>query len=95
MCGIVAYVGDRQPTDFLIEGLRRLEYRASDSAGIAVLDGDEIRVGKKTGRVQDLSRLLEADPLEGTPGIGHTRWATQGRNHRAHRRATSPDQFLF
>lgn len=78
MCGIVGYIGYRQAPDFLIEGLRRLEYRGYDSAGIAVRSGDKIEIRKKSGRVQELERLLEADPVEGTQGIGHTRWATHG-----------------
>ena len=78
MCGIVGYVGYRQAPDVLIEGLHRLEYRGYDSAGIAVRNGSGIEVLKKAGRVQELERLVRSDPVEGTLGIGHTRWATHG-----------------
>ncbi|MGE3317020.1 MAG: glutamine--fructose-6-phosphate transaminase (isomerizing) [Planctomycetaceae bacterium] len=78
MCGIVGYVGSRQASDVLLEGLRRLEYRGYDSAGIAVWNNDEIAVRKKAGRVEQLARLLDTSSIEGSVGIGHTRWATHG-----------------
>ncbi|MBW3542652.1 MAG: class II glutamine amidotransferase, partial [Planctomycetes bacterium] len=78
MCGIVGYIGPRQAADILIEGLHRLEYRGYDSAGIAVAEGGRIRICKKAGRVGEMAALVEADPLPGTIGIGHTRWATHG-----------------
>lgn len=78
MCGIVGYVGFRQAADLLLEGLRRLEYRGYDSAGIAVADCGEIAIRKKAGRVQELAKLVERNPVHGTIGIGHTRWATHG-----------------
>ncbi|MDA1013686.1 MAG: glutamine--fructose-6-phosphate transaminase (isomerizing) [Planctomycetota bacterium] len=78
MCGIVGYVGFRDATDLLIEGLRRLEYRGYDSAGIAIHQGDRIECRKRAGRVQELEKLLESDPISGSVGIGHTRWATHG-----------------
>jgi len=78
MCGIVGYVGYRNVSDLLVEGLRRLEYRGYDSAGIAVQNDGEIVVRKRAGRVNELSLLLEEQPVEGTVGIGHTRWATHG-----------------
>lgn len=78
MCGIVGYVGYRDASDLLVEGLRRLEYRGYDSAGIAIQQSEEIAVRKKAGRVQELEKLLEADPISGSLGIGHTRWATHG-----------------
>ncbi len=78
MCGIVGYVGFRQASDILLEGLRRLEYRGYDSAGIAVADDGEIAVRKKAGRVQELAKLVDRNPVVGTMGIGHTRWATHG-----------------
>ncbi|MCA9023588.1 MAG: glutamine--fructose-6-phosphate transaminase (isomerizing) [Planctomycetaceae bacterium] len=78
MCGIVGYVGYRGASDFLLEGLHRLEYRGYDSAGIAVQQNGEICIRKKAGRVQELVRLIGDDPIEGALGIGHTRWATHG-----------------
>ena len=79
MCGIVGYVGEKQATDFLLEGLAKLEYRGYDSAGIAVFDGNKIRVEKSVGRLAALSDKIKDDVPKGTMGIGHTRWATHGR----------------
>ncbi|MBN2506437.1 MAG: glutamine--fructose-6-phosphate transaminase (isomerizing) [Verrucomicrobia bacterium] len=79
MCGIVGYVGKRQACPLLLEGLRRLEYRGYDSAGMSVLHGRELHTRKKKGAIADgLSRLIAASPLEGRTGVGHTRWATHG-----------------
>ncbi|UCC96718.1 MAG: glutamine--fructose-6-phosphate transaminase (isomerizing) [Phycisphaerales bacterium] len=79
MCGIVAYLGKKAAQPILIEGLKRLEYRGYDSAGIALLGGGAIRIKKTGGRIASLEQILdEADPAE-TFGIGHTRWATHGR----------------
>ena len=79
MCGIVGYIGHRNVSDFLIEGLNRLEYRGYDSAGVAAFDADgSIALRKRAGRVCELSEALGANPVEGTVGIGHTRWATHG-----------------
>ena len=78
MCGIVGYVGHRDVSGFLLEGLHRLEYRGYDSAGIAVLQNGEIQVRKKAGRVQELNSLVDAKPVRAKIGIGHTRWATHG-----------------
>jgi len=78
MCGIVGYVGHRDVCNFLLEGLHRLEYRGYDSAGIAVAEEDRIVIRKKTGRVQELAAFVENEPVSGTAGIGHTRWATHG-----------------
>ncbi|MBL8848618.1 MAG: glutamine--fructose-6-phosphate transaminase (isomerizing) [Planctomycetaceae bacterium] len=79
MCGIVGYVGHREVTDFLVEGLHRLEYRGYDSAGVAVMQPDGlIAVRKKAGRVEALAGALESQPAGGSVGIGHTRWATHG-----------------
>ena len=78
MCGIVGYVGYRSVSNFLIEGLHRLEYRGYDSAGIAVLENGRIVVRKKAGRVNELASLVEQQPVDGNLGIGHTRWATHG-----------------
>ena len=77
MCGIVGFVGSEQATPILLEGLRRLEYRGYDSAGIAVRDEDVVVV-KEKGRIQNLQRLIDSENPQGTIGIGHTRWATHG-----------------
>ena len=79
MCGIVGYVGERPAADFLLEGLSKLEYRGYDSAGIAVYDGDHIRVEKSVGRLAALHDKLKDNMPQGCIGIGHTRWATHGR----------------
>ena len=79
MCGIVGYVGDKQAANFLLEGLSKLEYRGYDSAGIAVYDGNHIRVEKSVGRLSALRDKIKDDMPKGTMGIGHTRWATHGR----------------
>ena len=79
MCGIVAYIGGRTAEPLLIEGLKRLEYRGYDSAGIATIEGDTLRVARSVGRVGDLEeRLHEAGGFAGSLGIAHTRWATHG-----------------
>ncbi len=79
MCGIVGYVGRRQAAEFLLEGLRRLEYRGYDSAGLAVMNPNgEIGIVRSPGRIQALEDRLEETPLRGQIGIGHTRWATHG-----------------
>jgi glucosamine--fructose-6-phosphate aminotransferase (isomerizing) len=79
MCGIIGYAGKKQAAPVLLEGLRRLEYRGYDSAGLAVLLDAELLVRKKTGKIDEgLARVLKAKPAAGTLGIGHTRWATHG-----------------
>jgi glucosamine--fructose-6-phosphate aminotransferase (isomerizing) len=78
MCGIIGYVGHREAAPVLIEGLRRLEYRGYDSAGIAILTGSHLQVRKKAGRVSGLAEHLDDEPAPGCVGIGHTRWATHG-----------------
>ncbi len=78
MCGIVGYIGTRQAKDLLIEGLEKLEYRGYDSAGIAVMQPDGIRLCKVKGRLKNLEAEAETKDLSGTLGIGHTRWATHG-----------------
>lgn len=79
MCGIVGYVGPQQARDVVITGLRRLEYRGYDSAGIAVIDGGAIASDKRAGKLANLVQALEETPLPpATTGIGHTRWATHG-----------------
>ncbi|MEX1377825.1 MAG: glutamine--fructose-6-phosphate transaminase (isomerizing) [Eubacteriales bacterium] len=91
MCGIVGYIGQKKTTDVLIEGLSKLEYRGYDSAGVAVLNADVLEVRKKKGRLKILSDDLEQKPIEGTIGIGHTRWATHGApsDENAHPHATT------
>jgi len=78
MCGIVGYIGDRDATPIILNGLRRLEYRGYDSAGIAVIDGGEIKVRRDAGKLDRLAELVGNAPLHGQIGIGHTRWATHG-----------------
>ncbi len=77
MCGIVGYIGHQQASDILVTGLRRLEYRGYDSAGVAVVNGS-VDVRKKEGKVDELAALLASQPVTGTVGMGHTRWATHG-----------------
>ncbi|TMA47408.1 MAG: glutamine--fructose-6-phosphate aminotransferase, partial [Deltaproteobacteria bacterium] len=79
MCGIVGYVGARDASPILIGGLRKLEYRGYDSAGLATMVDHHIEVRRCVGKLDNLAALLHDQPLRGTPGIGHTRWATHGR----------------
>lgn len=79
MCGIVGYIGEQEATSIIFEGLRKLEYRGYDSAGIATLQPDGIAVRRSEGKLVNLERLLREKPLTGCIGIGHTRWATHGR----------------
>ncbi len=92
MCGIVGYVGARDATSLIYNGLRRLEYRGYDSAGIAVIQNGKIQVRRDAGKLDQLAALLETDPVTGNIGIGHTRWATHGvpnqRNAHPHVGAT-------
>ena len=78
MCGIVGYVGKKKASDFLIEGLSKLEYRGYDSAGIAVINNGKVEIRKHKGRLSNLVEELSNNSAEGTIGIGHTRWATHG-----------------
>ena len=79
MCGIVGYVGKKQALEVVVAGLRRMEYRGYDSAGIAVISGGRLEIRKKAGKLVNLETLLGSDPLpDSTTGIGHTRWATHG-----------------
>ena len=78
MCGIIGYVGTRKASTIILEGLKRLEYRGYDSAGIAVAQDKGIEVVKRTGRVENLVKETAKVRLSGTVGIGHTRWATHG-----------------
>jgi len=79
MCGIVGHVGDEQATPILLDGLRRLEYRGYDSAGLAVHANDGIEIVRAVGKLRNLEKALSQEGLPGTVGIGHTRWATHGR----------------
>jgi len=79
MCGIVGYIGKRDTQSVLIEGLKKLEYRGYDSAGIAVYTNNGLKITKATGRLANLEHKLEDAPLVGNAGIGHTRWATHGK----------------
>lgn len=78
MCGIVGYIGKKEASPILLEGLSKLEYRGYDSAGVAVLNGDKITIEKSKGRLVNLENKLKETPVVGSVGIGHTRWATHG-----------------
>ncbi len=79
MCGIVGYVGPREASPILMAGLRKLEYRGYDSAGLAIVADHRVEMRRCVGKLDNLAALLREQPLAGTPGIGHTRWATHGR----------------
>ena len=80
MCGIVGYIGPQDPVEVLVEGLRRLEYRGYDSAGVAVVNGARsLTIRRAAGKLRDLEKVIADQPLQGTYGVGHTRWATHGR----------------
>ena len=78
MCGIVGYIGPRDATPIILNGLKRLEYRGYDSAGLAVLQNSHIEVRRDVGKLARLASLVEGSPVSGHVGIGHTRWATHG-----------------
>ena len=78
MCGIVAYIGGQDATPIVVDGLRKLEYRGYDSAGIAILDDGKIEIRRVAGKVEFLEKLIDKNPVQGSTGIGHTRWATHG-----------------
>ena len=79
MCGIVGYVGRSQAAPILLDGLRRLEYRGYDSAGVAIVNGDQVETRKCAGRIASLAKLISQQPASGSYGISHTRWATHGK----------------
>jgi len=79
MCGIIGYLGDKQVVPILIDGLRRLEYRGYDSAGVAVVRNGRIERRRSAGKLANLEDAIQTDPLDGIYGVGHTRWATHGR----------------
>jgi glucosamine--fructose-6-phosphate aminotransferase (isomerizing) len=76
MCGIIGYLGHQNPVEIIFEGLKKLEYRGYDSAGI---QNKQFAVRRSQGKLSELGRLLDRDPISGRIGIGHTRWATHGR----------------
>ncbi|MDP1571716.1 MAG: glutamine--fructose-6-phosphate transaminase (isomerizing) [Vicinamibacterales bacterium] len=79
MCGIIGYIGPKPVVPLLIEGLRRLEYRGYDSAGVALVHDNEVVLRRSAGKLANLEAVIAADPVEGVYGLGHTRWATHGR----------------
>jgi len=79
MCGIVGYVGEKDAVPILMDGLKRLEYRGYDSAGIGVIHDGRLEIRRTAGKIADLARVLVQEPLRGRPGVGHTRWATHGK----------------
>lgn len=96
MCGIVGYIGHREATPILLSGLQRLEYRGYDSAGVAVING-ALHIRKKKGKVKELAKLIQENPVQGQLGIGHTRWATHGApdDINAHPHAAGNQQFAM
>jgi glucosamine--fructose-6-phosphate aminotransferase (isomerizing) len=79
MCGIIGYIGSKDCVPIILDGLRRLEYRGYDSSGIAMVEAGHLKVVRSVGKLGNLEQILHASPLNGTVGIGHTRWATHGR----------------
>src|SRR5476649_2152941 len=79
MCGIIGYIGSKDVVPILIDGLRRLEYRGYDSAGVAVVHDGAIELRRSAGKLSNLEQAIRLDPITGDYGIGHTRWATHGR----------------
>src|SRR5476651_1943776 len=97
MCGIVGYVGKQKAVSIILEGLKRLEYRGYDSAGLCVLQGGQLDVAKKAGRVEVLVKEVTRHRFNGTTGIGHTRWATHGgvTDANAHPHVSSDGKFAL
>src|SRR5262252_3173213 len=79
MCGIIGYIGSKEVVPVLIEGLRRLEYRGYDSAGVAVVRDGTVDLRRSAGKLSNLEQVISIDPIAGDYGVGHTRWATHGR----------------
>src|SRR6266478_939088 len=79
MCGIIGFVGDDDAVPILLNGLKRLEYRGYDSAGVACVSGDKLEIRRAAGKLSNLSKVLQDSPIASHLGIGHTRWATHGR----------------
>jgi glucosamine--fructose-6-phosphate aminotransferase (isomerizing) len=86
MCGIVGYIGPKKVTRLLLDGLKRLEYRGYDSAGVAIIDGGEVKITRSKGKLAVLEDIVSNDSFDGHVGLGHTRWATHGgvTNENAH-----------
>ena len=78
MSGIIGYIGNKRVVPVLLEGLQRLQYRGYDSAGIAVIQGHNLQVRRATGKLHNLEEVVRLNPVDGTYGVGHTRWATHG-----------------
>ena len=95
MCGIVGYIGNQKAKEILINGLKSLEYRGYDSAGVATIENNKISIVKEKGRVANLEALPEFNTLSGNVGIAHTRWATHGKPSRenSHPHADAKKQF--
>src|SRR3972149_6953463 len=79
MCGIIGYIGHRSTKEVLLEGLRRLEDRGYDSAGIAIFHGEKVLIRRSAGKLRELEYKTDGEQFSGNPGIGHTRWATHGK----------------
>src|SRR5712672_358297 len=79
MCGIIGYIGSKPVVPVLIEGLRRMEYRGYDSAGVAVVSPEGISLRRSAGKLANLEQAIRVEPVDGLYGVGHTRWATHGR----------------
>lgn len=96
MCGIVGYIGPRNATSVILDGLQRLEYRGYDSAGVAVLNGSGIKIRRDVGKLANLRQRVQNDPVDGHIGIGHTRWATHGvpAEHNAHPHVSMNGNFV-
>ncbi len=96
MCGIVGYIGEQNATPLILNGLKRLEYRGYDSAGLAVLQNSHIEVRRDVGKLDNLMTLVASQPVEGKVGVGHTRWATHGEPsaRNAHPHASTNGKFV-
>ena len=96
MCGIVGYIGKQEAYPILVNGLKRLEYRGYDSAGISILNKGEVSIYKKKGKVSDLEEFTKSKEVQGNIGIGHTRWATHGEPNdiNAHPHASQNGKFI-
>lgn len=97
MCGVVGYIGHRRALNVILAGLKRLEYRGYDSAGVAVHEADGVNVLKQKGKILELEKLINGHPLQGNCGIGHTRWATHGEPNQvnAHPHTSSSDRITL